>query len=115
VDVVLGGGRHRIASHLHLHPDAEALPVRVEASGGALRREPAPLHEHFGETRTATRLVLEAESALPWIGAFSLRFDGRTAPQLALDFDGTVARLRADSLAAAWTVRARGDAALAFE
>lgn len=115
VDVVLGGGRHRIASRLHLHPDADARLVLVEASGGSLRREPAPLHEHFGETRSSTRLVLEAEAALPWIGAIALRFDGASPPQLALAFDGAVARIRANSLTVAWTVRARGGAALAFE
>jgi len=115
LDVVEGAGRHRIASRLHLHPDAAALSLSIAAIGGDLRREPAPLHEHFGETRESTRLVFEAEVALPWAGGFALRFGGAPAPRAEFAFDGAIARLRDDdgSVAAAWRVHATDASALA--
>jgi hypothetical protein len=34
--------------------------------------EPAPLHEHFGETRTMRRHRLATETPLPWFGGWWL-------------------------------------------
>jgi hypothetical protein len=76
VDAVLGSGRHRIASRLHVHPDAPAGALRVHALRGSLASGPAPLHERFGETREMTELVVGAEADLPWAGGFWLRPGG---------------------------------------
>jgi hypothetical protein len=114
VDVVLGTGRHRITSRLHLHPDAPAA-VEVAAIGAELRRESTPLHERFGEARPMARLVVEAESALPWAGGFRIGFGADDATPPALAFDGGVARLVARDFAVAWRVGARDAAAVAIE
>jgi hypothetical protein len=113
VDVLRGRGRHRIASRLHLHPDAPAGSVDVIAVGGALRRETAPLHEHFGKTREMTRLVVEAETALPWAGCFRLGF-GAPKPPPALELDDAVLRLRAADLEVDWRLDDASPAAVAI-
>lgn len=116
VDVVRGRGRHRIASRLHLHPDAAAESLAVASLAGTVRREVAPLHEHFGETRAMTRLVCETEAALPWAGGFVLHFGADAAPLATLAFDGAVVQLRAEaaSLAVDWNVREPTERALVF-
>lgn len=108
IDAVTGDGEHRIASRLHLHPDAPADRFDVVALGDApLRREPAPLHERFGETRAMARLVCEIATDLPWAGGFALRFGARIgAPLPSFAFDGAVARVRAADLAITWDVAA---------
>lgn len=106
IDAVTGGRRHRIASRLHLHPDAPMDRFDVVALGdAALRRESAPLHEHFGETRAMTRFVCQTETALPWSGGFVLRFGSRIgAPLPSFAFDGTRVRVRTTDLAITWTL-----------
>jgi hypothetical protein len=94
VDVVLGGGAHRFESRLHLHPDAPADALSVDALAGALVRESAPVHEHFNETREGVVLRSEHEGSLPWIGGWWLRFPARAAAARAsLSLDGPVARV----------------------
>jgi uncharacterized heparinase superfamily protein len=117
VDVVLGEGRHRIASRLHLHPDSAAERFGVEAIEGVkLRSAVAPLHERFGATCDMAQLSIETEAALPWAGGFVLRFGGERAPSATLAFDGAVARLRIDavSLGVEWTVEGRDERAVAI-
>lgn len=106
IDAVTGDGSHRIASRLHLHPDAPADRFDVVALGGApLRREGAPLHERFGETRTMARLVCETETDLPWAGGFALRFGSSIgAPLPSFAFDGSCARVRAVDVSITWNV-----------
>jgi hypothetical protein len=106
IDAVTGDGSHRIASRLHLHPDAPADRFDVVALGDApLRREGAPLHERFGETRTMVRLVCETETDLPWAGGFALRFGSSIgAPLPSFAFDGSCARVRAVDVSITWNV-----------
>lgn len=106
IDAVTGEGRHRIASRLHVHPDAPLDRFDVVALGDApLRHESAPLHEHFGETRPMMRFVCETETTLPWAGGFVLRFGSRIGTPLpSLAFDGTRARARATDLSIVWNV-----------
>jgi len=114
VDVVRGAGRHRIASRLHLHPDAPD-DLQIAALGGALRRDPAPLHERFGETRAMTRLVVEVEAALPWAGGFRIGFGAAPTTAPVVSLDGAVARLRTDDFEVAWRLDARDAGAVAIE
>jgi len=95
LDAVPGAGRHRVATRLHLHPDAEAAGARVAALGAApLQRASAPCHERFGETREMPELVLAEEAALPWAGGFRVRFDGRPpAPPASLAWQADAVRL----------------------
>jgi uncharacterized heparinase superfamily protein len=116
LDVVLGGGRHRIASRLHLHPDSAAARFGVEGIGGTPRSAVAPLHERFGATCDMAQLAIETEAELPWAGGFVLRFGGERAPRATFAFDGAVARLRAEaiSLVVEWTVAGRDERAVAI-
>jgi uncharacterized heparinase superfamily protein len=68
LDWVDGSGVHRVASRLHRHPDG--AHVRVVAIGDPALVEQAPLQERFGETRPMARLVVEAETSLPWAGGW---------------------------------------------
>ncbi|RIL00030.1 MAG: hypothetical protein DCC71_19310, partial [Proteobacteria bacterium] len=115
VDAVLGGGRQRIASRLHLHPDAPPGAFTVAPLAGAVRREVAPLHEHFGATRDMTRLVVELEAPLPWVGGWWLRFGSPRPSVISLAYDGAVVRLRDETLGLAveWRPDASGDATVA--
>lgn len=110
IDAVSGSGRHRITSRLHLHPDAPLDRFDVVALGDApLRREQAPLHERFGETRAMARLVCETETALPWAGGFALRFGPRIAgPLPSFAFDASSVRVRAGDLAIRWDIATAG-------
>jgi uncharacterized heparinase superfamily protein len=115
LDAVLGAGRHRIASRLHLHPDAAQAACSVRALGGGAREQVAPLHEHFNETREMRQLVVEADATLPWLGGFWLRFGATSDARPSLALDGGIARLRLDagahSLAVDWDLGASGGAA----
>jgi hypothetical protein len=114
---VAGSGRHGIASRLHLHPDAPSDAVGVTALAGALRREPAPLHERFGETREMTRLVVEAEVALPWAGGFWIGLGAPARGAAAVALEGAVLRLRVAAphpLAVDWRLDARDESAVAL-
>jgi hypothetical protein len=126
LDAVRGGGRHRVASRLHLHPDAPP-DVDVAALGGSstdapdgtgvaglLRRETAPLHERFGESRDMPRLVFEVETALPWAGGFRIAFGAPLAAPPELALEGGVLRLRAADLDVEWRLDARGPGAVAI-
>ena len=119
LDAVLGSGRHRIASRLHLHPDAtradaSVLRARRRRARGASRRS----------TNTSTRrarcaqIVAEADASLPWLGGFWLRFGATPARVRHLALDGRVAQLRLDgrarTLAVDWNLDATGAAAVAI-
>jgi hypothetical protein len=69
LDVVRGSGRHRIATRLHLHPERPRA-VDATALGATARRLGAPLRERFGQTREMTRLEVESQAALPWVGGW---------------------------------------------
>ncbi len=118
LDAVLGTGRHRIESRLHLHPDAATAAISVRALGAAAIEERAPLHEHFNATREMSQLVVATEAPLPWLGGFWLRAHAMPDAEPTLTLDGRVARLRlaagARSLAVDWNLDARGAAAIAI-
>jgi uncharacterized heparinase superfamily protein len=79
LDAVVGEGRHRIASRLHLAPDLPAGCVSVAALRGEVRRKPAPWHPRWGKTLEATRLSTDERTVLPWVGGWLLRLDGAPA------------------------------------
>lgn len=118
LDAVLGTGRHRIESRLHLHPDAAAAAVSVRALGAVASEERAPLHEHFNATREMSQLVVATEAPLPWLGGFWLRIGATPEAQPSLALDGHVAKLRlaagAHSLAVDWNLDAPGASAIAI-
>jgi uncharacterized heparinase superfamily protein len=91
LDAVLGGGAHRLASRIHVHPDAPADGWAAHPLVGALVRATGPVHERFGETREAPILTVEARAELPWLGGFWLRFGRVEPPQIALAWDADVA------------------------
>lgn len=94
LDAVLGKGRHRFASRLHLHPESEAAGARAFPLGGAWQRGVAPYHERFGETREMPELTLAEEALLPWLGGLLVRFDGSAAsPEASLRWQDGAARL----------------------
>jgi uncharacterized heparinase superfamily protein len=94
LDAVLGEGRHRVTSRLHLHPDAEAAGARVHTLAGAIERSAVPYHERFGETREMPELAVADELALPWLGGFLVRFDGEpAAPSASLAWADDAVRL----------------------
>jgi uncharacterized heparinase superfamily protein len=104
LDAVFGSGRHRIESHLHQHPQSDDEDVEIVALGGTARTEPAPLHEHFGETRTMRRHVLATESDLPWIGGWWITPAASADSNAALHLDGDriVARITSAQLGLSW-------------
>jgi hypothetical protein len=87
LDAVLGTGRHRVASHLHLHPDLPEGTAHVEALGAQARAYRAPLHERFNETREMTELRVEAEAELPWAGGWWIELGGGGRPAVELRFE----------------------------
>ncbi|MCX5739436.1 MAG: heparinase II/III family protein, partial [Proteobacteria bacterium] len=115
LDAVLGTGRHRIESRLHLHPDAAAAAVSVRALGAVASEGRAPLHEHFNATREMSQLVVATEAPLPWLGGFWLRIGATPEAQPSLALDGRVAKLRLAAgtrwLAVDWNLDAPGAAA----
>jgi hypothetical protein len=78
LDAVTGSERHRIASALHLVPDADRC-TGVAALRGDVVRSAAPWHPRWGETLAAVRLRVTAETELPWFGGWLLRL-GEPAP-----------------------------------
>ncbi len=111
LDAVLGAGRHRVRSALHLHPDFPSSQVHLFPLGiprGAfLARALVPLHERFNHTREMTEVAIEAETALPWVGGFVLGLDGPEADwHLALEDGAVVARAAAAGLELRWCVTA---------
>ncbi|HEY8495351.1 MAG TPA: alginate lyase family protein, partial [Myxococcota bacterium] len=91
LDAVLGRGRHRITSRLHLHPEATEA-VRVQALAGVPEIGKAPLHERFGETREMPVLRVDLEAELPWIGGYWLRLDAGPEARATLACNGAAAR-----------------------
>ena len=77
LDLVSGGGRHRLRSALHLHPDFPSLvDVHWTPLGGRGVAAGAPLHERFNQSREMVEIAVEAEAALPWVGGFVLGLSG---------------------------------------
>jgi len=106
LDAVLGSGRHRIRSALHLHPDLQAsLGFRIDPRGGETARLPVPLHERWGQTCEMTELAVEADTELPWVGGFALA-SGPSASDWQLDLaDGDVCA-RVAGLELRWRIHA---------
>jgi uncharacterized heparinase superfamily protein len=95
IDAVLGAGRHRVRSALHLHPDLpSSLGLQVIPRGGSVFSALAPLHERFNQTREMTEWAVEADAELPWLGGFALA-PGALAGGWRLDFeeDAVLARV----------------------
>jgi uncharacterized heparinase superfamily protein len=116
LDAVLGRGRHRIASRLHLHPDAPAGEATALALGAEAQGGPAPLHAHFGETREMEERAVELEVELPWLGGWWLPLGVAARPSAALSLEGSLARLRlgreAGELEVRWELGASGPGAV---
>ena len=95
LDAILGTGSHRIASHLHLHPDLPAGAASVASLAGSAGRRLVPYHERFGETREMTECFVECEAELPWVGGWLLRAGSLDAPSVSLriERDGVALRI----------------------
>ncbi|MEN8160997.1 MAG: alginate lyase family protein, partial [Myxococcota bacterium] len=105
LDAVLGSGRHRVRSALHLHPDAPAgLRLDWIPRGGHPRTAPAPLHEQFNETREMTEVAWEAEAGLPWVGGWGLAWGARPGEVWDLAYEDGRVRARTDALEIGWRV-----------
>lgn len=112
VDLVAGRGVHRVASRLHLHPDAPPGAVHVYPLAGKADRTSAPLHERYGETREMAELCVEWEGPLPWLGGWWLRFEGPSdPPRVTLSRDGGIVRVSIEEPGARWRLRWDPDAA----
>jgi uncharacterized heparinase superfamily protein len=94
VDAILGGGRHRIASHLHLHPDLPPDAASIAALGGPAGRRAAPYHERFNQTRELTECFVECEAELPWVGGWLVRLGSVAAPSVSLRIERGAVALR---------------------
>ena len=94
VDAILGTGRHRIASHLHLHPDLPADAIAVAALGAAAGRRSVPYHERFNQTRDMTECFVECEAALPWAGGWLVQAGAHAAPSASLRLERGALSLR---------------------
>jgi uncharacterized heparinase superfamily protein len=105
LDAVLGRGRHRVASALHLAPGLPPGCIEVAALRGEARRSAAPWHPRWGETLEALRLAAEEEAQLPWVGGWRLALGapGR-AGELASERHGAGVRVhyREAGLEIAW-------------
>ena len=69
LDAVVGAGRHRVRSALHIHPDA-GDDFCALAFGAQATNVPAPLHERWGETREMNERCVEDQAELPWVGGW---------------------------------------------
>lgn len=95
LDAVLGTGRHHMESHLHEHPSAGSTGgMRFVPLAGQVTREPAPLHERFGETRPMRRHRVDVESELPWVGGWWIAPPSRAPVGAALAFHGDEVEVR---------------------
>jgi len=97
VDAVLGAGIHRIASHLHLHPELPAGAAHARALGASAERRAVPYHERFNETREMTELFVECEAALPWAGGWWIGAAPLGEPAPSLRLEAAVVELRVDA------------------
>jgi uncharacterized heparinase superfamily protein len=108
LDAVLGSGRHRVRSALHLHPDLPtSLELGVTPRGGRVSSLLVPLHERFNQTREMTEWVVEADAALPWLGGFALA-SGAVASDWQLDFEDGAVRARACGFEIHWQLETAG-------
>ncbi|UCE87711.1 MAG: heparinase II/III-family protein, partial [Deltaproteobacteria bacterium] len=107
LDAVLGAGRHRVASHVHLHPRLPSGTARVVPLGAACGRRAVPLYERFGETQEMAELFVEAGPELPWAGGWLIQLAPAGGEPAVLAFDGRTATARYGSregpLRARWT------------
>jgi uncharacterized heparinase superfamily protein len=78
LDAVLGSGRHRVRSALHLHPVQPEVELHPLGDGAVVRRI-VPLHEAFDDAREMTEVAIELETTLPWVGGFVLGLAGPEA------------------------------------
>ena len=107
LDALVGGGRHRVRSSLHLHPDAGA--VLAEPFGARAARARAPLHERWGETREMWEHFVEAEAPLPWLGGWLVLPPGEARPPVEADLAREDAWLVARCRVAALELEIRWD------
>ncbi len=105
LDAVTGNGPHRVASALHLHPDAPDLTVH--AFHADVTRTPAPLHERWGETREMTRLHTETQTTLPWLGGWLLDFEATAPDESQLAFEAGVAHANTGAATICWNLHDR--------
>jgi hypothetical protein len=119
LDAVLGAGRHRVRSALHVHPDLpSSIGLRVTPRGGSVSTLQVPLHERFNQTREMTEWAVEADAALPWVGGFALA-SGALVADWRLEFEDGVVRARVAGFEIRWQVeggvRGASVTPLAFE
>ncbi len=108
LDAVLGRGRHRLRSALHLHPDAPAgLRVGWIPRGEFPHTGPVPLHERFNEVREMTEMAYEVEAELPWVGGFVLAWGQRPVEPSELAYHNGQVRARAGRVEIEWRIEAR--------
>jgi hypothetical protein len=106
LDVLLGSGRHRVRSALHLHPDLPpSMALSLTPRGGRASSLRVPLHERFNQTREMTEWVIEADAVLPWLGGFALA-SGAVANDWQLDFEDGAVRARACGFEIRWRLEA---------
>jgi len=103
LDLVSGGGRHRLRSAFHLHPDFPSLDLHWTPLGGHGARLAVPLHERFNRSREMAEIAVEAEAALPWLGGFVLGLAGvERGWQVGVEEGVIVARAGEPSLELRW-------------
>jgi hypothetical protein len=104
IDLVLGAGRHRVRSALHLHPDLpSSVGLEVIPRGGTASTALVPLHERFNQTREMTEWAVEADAELPWLGGFALA-PGGVADDWRLDFEAGEVCARVAGFELRWRV-----------
>jgi uncharacterized heparinase superfamily protein len=108
LDVVLGAGRHRVRSALHLHPDLpSSLALEVIPRGGSRFSACVPLHERFNQSREMAEAGVEAELELPWVGGFALA-SGAVAEGWELELEGSAVRARVAGFEIHWRIEGGG-------
>ena len=113
LDALLGSGRHRVRSSLHLHPDFPSSGVRVSplgiTPGDSIVHGAAPLHERFNQTREMSEVAIESDARLPWVGGFVLELGGGEMEwQVALEDGVVVLRAAAQGLELRWRLLPAG-------
>jgi uncharacterized heparinase superfamily protein len=111
LDAVLGSGRHRIASRLHLATELPAGCAPPAPLRGALLRAGAPGYPRWGETVERLRLATDEEAELPWVGGWLLPLEGGAAaePRLAWERHPEGLRVHFQGLCEIdWTLSERG-------
>jgi hypothetical protein len=86
LDTITGSGARKIASRLHLHPEQPDTDTQVQALGATATPRQAPYHERFGQTTQRTRLDVESEVEIPWVGGWLIRAGNQeNSPEVASD------------------------------